>query len=71
MAIRKIGLQAKMAFVYGKNDLGDECLISTETVDINATEAEVLESLKQSGNRFIVGSNAYKDIYVTFEDKYE
>lgn len=71
MVIRKVGLQAKTAFVYGKNDLGEERLILTCTVDINETEAETLNKLKQSGNRFIVGSDAYKDIYVTFEDRYK
>lgn len=71
MTIRKIGLQFKAAFVYGKNALGEERLITTGTVDINASEAEVLESLKSSGYRFVVGSEAYKDVYVTFEDRYK
>lgn len=71
MDIQKVGLQAKTAFVYGTNDLGEERLILTCSVDINETEAETLDNLKQTGNRFIVGSDAYKNIYVTFEDRYE
>lgn len=66
--IKMVGNNAKTAFVFGKNDAGEERLILTETVSLNKTEDEVLEWLKSTGNRWVT---SYSDVYVTFENRYE
>lgn len=66
--IKMVGNQAKIAFLFGKNADDEEVLILTRTVGLDKTEEEVLNWLKESGNCFVT---TYKDVYVTFENRYE
>ena len=64
--IEKVGLKQKTAFFYGLNDVNEERLLFTRTVPIEKTEKEVFDYFK----KYEPLMAAYKNVYVTFENRY-